>query len=116
VFFGTIIEQSLTTRSVLDLVDIISTLTVDVPHAVAGQPAQWTLTEFQTDQPDVVAEHLARYLQPGTWYVDFRNDVEVFVVFHQRVLRYDHGDTDGLHAAREYARSVGLPESQLDWT
>jgi hypothetical protein len=115
-FVGTIIEQCLAGRAVLDLVDVISTITVDVPHAVAGQPAQWTLTEFQTDEPDVVAERLARDLLRGPWYVDFQDDIEVFVVFHQRVIRYDHGDTDALHAAREYARSVGVPESQLDWT
>jgi hypothetical protein len=116
VYVGTIVEQSLTTRTVLDLVDIINTVTVDVPHAVDGQPARWTLTEFRTDQPDIVAEQLANDLRPGPWYVDFHNDVEVFVVFRHLVFRYNVGDTDGLHAARAYARSVGVPESQLDWT
>jgi hypothetical protein len=101
---------------VLDIIEIVSTLALDMAHAVDGQPARWTLTEFQTDQPDVVAEHLAGDLQPGPWYVDFDDDVEVFVVFHDRVFRYDHGDTAGLLAAREYAQSVGVPESQLDWT
>jgi hypothetical protein len=80
VYVGTIIEQSLITRTVLDHVHIINTLTVDVPHAVDGQPAQWPFTEFRTDQPDIVAERLANDLRPGPWYVDFHNDIEVFVV------------------------------------
>jgi hypothetical protein len=55
VFVSTIIEQGLTGRALLDIVDVIATATVDVPHAVREQSARWTLTEFLTDQPNAVA-------------------------------------------------------------
>jgi hypothetical protein len=55
VFVGTIIEQGLTGRALLDIVDVIATATVDVPHAVREQLARWALTEFLTDQPNAVA-------------------------------------------------------------
>ena len=52
---------------------------------------------------------------PGGWYCDFRSPSETFVVFAGRVLRYPRGEKDGRAEAEAYARSGGVPESQLDW-
>ena len=49
------------------------------------------------------------------WYCDFRSPTETFVVFSERVFRYPRGDTVGRSEAEAHARSVGVPESQLDW-
>jgi hypothetical protein len=44
-----------------------------------------------------------------------RSEDEAFVVFADRVFRYPRGDTERRAEAEEYGRSVGVPESQLDW-
>ena len=49
------------------------------------------------------------------WYCDFRSATETYVVFSQRVFRYPRGDAPGREEAEAHARSVGVPESQLDW-
>ena len=83
-----------------------------------GQPLVWTLIEFEFD--DAIAPDLAQALsevldeQLG-WYCDFRTDSETFVVFARRVFRYHRGDIDGRADAAAYARSRGVPDSQLDW-
>jgi len=37
------------------------------------------------------------------------------VVFAGRVFRYRNGDVAGRAEVADYARSVGVPEHQLDW-
>lgn len=83
----------------------------------SDQPDTWTLLEFETG--DANAERLAHLLadildEPG-WYADFHSDDETFVVFSGRVFRYPRGDRAGRAAAERYARSMGVPEAQLDW-
>jgi hypothetical protein len=40
---------------------------------------------------------------------------ESFIVFPGRGFRYRRGESSGRAEAEAYARSVGIPESQLDW-
>jgi hypothetical protein len=73
-----------------------------------------------TDDRRVRAEDLAQVLshvleRDGGWYCDFRSNNEVFVVFCDRVFPYRRGDPAARSTAEDYARSVGVPESQLDW-
>lgn len=84
----------------------------------AGQPELWTVIEFEADERDaaVLADALAKVLrQRGGWYADFRTPRETFVVFASRIFRYPRGDSPGRAEAAGYGRSLGVPESQLDW-
>jgi len=84
----------------------------------AGQPRTWTFIDFEADErdTDALTSALERALeQRGGWYCDLRTDAETFVVFAGRTFRYPRGDADGRAAAADYARSVGVPEAQLDW-
>ena len=51
----------------------------------------------------------------GHWYCDFRSDTETFVVFADRVFRYPRGGAEGRAQAAGYARTIGVPEAQIDW-
>jgi hypothetical protein len=117
---GTLIAESLRVGSVLE--DIALTVAkisrADLGDITAGQPRAWTFVEF--DAADKDAERLANALErvlerAGGWYCDFRNDHETFVVFAGRTFRYPRGNESGRSEAVEYARSVGVPEAQLDW-
>ena len=83
----------------------------------AEQPSVWSVLEFTVE--DALAEALAEVLtgvldQPG-WYVDFRNEEEIFVVFPGRVFRYRRGDDAARAEAQAFGRELGIPEQQLDW-
>ena len=39
----------------------------------------------------------------------------MFVVFSGRIFRYRRGDETERAKVADYARSVGVPEQQLDW-
>ncbi|QCD56353.1 hypothetical protein [Streptomyces hawaiiensis] len=87
---------------------------VAVEGAAAGQPGQWTLLDFaDAERP---AERPADCLAPaGGWYVNYNTGTEAFVVFAGRVFRYPRRQTEGRLPAQRYARSLGIPEAQLDW-
>jgi hypothetical protein len=117
---GTLIAESLKVGAVLDGVSLTVTKVVraDVGDVTAGQPRTWTFVEFGVAVEDVVgfSRVLERSLEPaGGWYCDFRSADETFVVFSGRTFRYPRGDESGREAAVEYGRSVGVPETQLDW-
>ena len=85
----------------------------------AGQPRLWTFIEFETSDEHAVdvADSLAGALETkGGWYCDFHTATESFVVFANRIFRYPRGDESGRADATTYARSVGVPEHQLDWS
>jgi hypothetical protein len=82
----------------------------------AGIPARWTLLHFKL--PDSEAERLvsalAEALERG-WYVDVHTATETFVVFAERIFRYRSEDGTGRAEAEAYARTLSIPDTQLDW-
>jgi hypothetical protein len=117
---GALIAESLRIGAVLDDLDLTARKIsrADVGDVSAGQPLTWTFIHFEADEDDAstLAEALSEALDPtGGWYCDFRTTDETFVVFGGRAFRYPRGDRAGRSEAEEYARSVGVPEAQIDW-
>lgn len=116
---GVLIAESLCVGSELSGVplQVTSIQRIAVGNATADQPQHWTLLHFQApeDAARQLAEALANCLAPTGWYVDYSTTTEVFVVFADRVFRYPRGDAAARAEVEAYARSVGVPEAQLDW-
>ena len=117
---GVLIAESLRTGTRLE--DVALTVRAiaraDEGDTDAGQPRTWTFIEFEAplEEAERLAAALSRSLdQRSGWYCDFRSPTETFVVFAERVFRYQRGDAVGRSEAEAHARSVGVPESQLDW-
>jgi len=84
----------------------------------SGQPRIWTFIEFEIPDVDVqrLATALSNVLDPASgWYCDFRSAEDTFVVFAGRIFRYRRGSQAGRFEAEAHARSIGVPEAQLDW-
>jgi hypothetical protein len=115
-YSGTLIGESV--RVGAELEGIPLTVTRVVRARVADEPELWTFIDFEVaaSRAADLAEALSRVLErDGGWYCDFRSDDEVFVVFSDRVFRYQRGDRVARSAVEDYARSMGVPESHLDW-
>jgi hypothetical protein len=117
---GTLVAESLHIGKPLEGVDLVvrKVWRSDLDNVGAGQPGTWTFLDFEAADDD--AERLAQGLsatlhREGGWYCDFHSAEETFVVFGERVFRYPRGDSAGRREAEAYARSVGVPEAQLDW-
>jgi hypothetical protein len=70
----------------------------------------------KAEKTEALASALSKaLLRDGCWYCNFNSNDEVVVVFHDRVFRYPAGDQAARAEVEQYARDVGVPESQLDW-
>jgi hypothetical protein len=89
---------------------------LEVSNATPQQPDVWTLVEFSSPlEPGALASLFAAALTGPGWYVNFDTDDQTFVVFPGRVFYYQHGDEKRRDGVMAYARTVGVPDSQLDW-
>ena len=119
--FGALIGESMRPGATIEPVGMHVTKIVrsESGDESAGQPRLWTFIEFEVpdERASDLADALAAVLKPeGGWYCDFHTDVESFVVFAGRIFRYPRGDASGRADATVHARSVGVPEHQLDWS
>jgi hypothetical protein len=115
---GAIVAESLRVGAALEGVPLKVQKLERLDAGLGDQPPQWTLLWFEAD--DAVADQLAEQLSSslearGGWYADFHSDSEVIVVFAGRIFRYLRGDTGERAKVADYARSVGVPNEQLDW-
>ena len=90
-----------------------------VSNAASNQPKVWTIVTFETSlEPESLAAKFSEVLDddPSVWYTHFRLGEELFVVFPHRIFRYRAGDKTERARAQEYARSVGVPQTDWDET
>ena len=118
-FAGVLLAESLRTGAVLEGVPFLvqRVRRFDAGDPSAGQPRTWTFIEFVVADASAgpFADRAAAALAPGPWYCDLRSDAEVVVVFAGRVFRYARGDRSARRDVEAHARSVGVPEAQVDW-
>ena len=114
---GLVLKESLSDTSVLNLLRITKTETWHVTNAASYQPTTWTAMSFEVkeSQANTIAEKLSRALKPQ-WYINASTTSQVYVVFPCKVFMYPKGDCQQRAAAQQYGRSLGIPDSQLDWS
>lgn len=109
--------ESLRLGAVIEGVPLVVRKVERLGVGVGEQPPHWTLLWFEADEGD--GERLAGLLSDALdsahgWCADFHSDSDVSVVFSGRVFRYERGDEGERAKVEAYARSVGVPEAQLD--
>jgi len=77
------------------------------------EPSDWHLVTVEVTAEQ--AEALASQLQPGPWYIHFRHDQEVIVVFKDAIYPLRHDDCSTWQPALEHGRSLGIQAEQLDF-
>ena len=116
-FTGVLLKESLRDATVLERLNIVKEEEWSVDNAAEGQPGRWTALYYQGDAAEAseMANELSRSLKPGKWYTSFAVREAQYVVFPKRVFVYKGNDEGAIESAKEYGRSIGIPESQLDW-
>ncbi len=116
---GTLISESIREGTSLDglRLTIRKLSRWAISDAAEYQPKVWTIIEFASDDtdPEKLAEQLASALDAPGWYADFHTPETNYVIFPRKIIRYPRGDANGHAEAAAYARTVGVPDTQLDW-
>jgi len=116
---GTLIEESLSDKSVLQSVFVTSTRVEPVtPEHHTPWLKQWTLHSILIPAEDaaIVALQLGTSLNRRGWYVDFKNETTHFVIFPNKIFKIDRNKPEHYAAVTAYGISIGIPEYQLDFT
>ena len=104
-FTGTIIENSLTDKSILEKLRICK----------SWEDGDWRL--YNVDATLKEAELMGEYLAEGPWYIHFwkHGEDDVLVVFKHKSFWIKYSDKETWKEVVEYGKSLGIPPEQLDF-
>lgn len=116
-YTGTIIAESLISDSILNFVEVKSRDTAELVDALPDQPKEINIIVFEVvdEMAGAIADELSRTLKSGHWYADVSHEFDKFVVFPNKIFRFTPKEVDKRQKALDYAKSLGIPESQIDF-
>jgi hypothetical protein len=120
---GTIIEESLEDKSVLDEVKIISTKVEPVAEKhKTPWVATWTLhkVEVPAAKAAKVAEKVSHALDTNhahAWYADYKTETDHYIIFRGKVFHItDRTSRAQYDETKQYALALGIPPYQCDFS
>lgn len=116
IYEGLMIKESIEDELILDYISINK---VEV-WKTDGRLKYWTALYFTSSQPnfpDLLSKVIiADENRGGNWYVDMKQGNTKLIVFKNKILRYQIGNTKEKEQVCEECRKLGIPDRQLDWT
>lgn len=118
-YTGLILKESLEDTSILkdSRITITKEETWNVgKSAVDWQPKVWTA--IYVEGADENIEDIAVIVSNSIldkWYANLSDSTTEYVIFQKKVFSYIKGDDDTKQEARNYGKSIGVPEHQLGW-
>jgi len=109
-FEGTIIKETLTDELLLDY------LTIDKVEIWKTKDIikYWTMIFFRSDTVDLPQRLAATIIDD--WFADIKSDSTKFIIFKNKVLKYEIGNVAEKEEVLNYMRSIGIPENQFKWS
>ena len=112
---GILIKESIVDDSIIDCLKVhkIELWNTD------GNPKYWTVLFFTSDKRDF-PEQISKVMRSNpdaneNWFVDFKAGNEKYIVFKDRILKYQIGNP----AEKEYVcnecRKLGISDGQMNW-
>ena len=115
VYEGILIKESIVDDSVIDLIHIYK---VELWNT-GGKPKYWTVLFFTCDRkdfPEKISKVMVSNPEGGVnWFVDFKSGNTKYVVFKDKILKYQVGN----QAEKEYVcsecRKMGIADEEMNW-
>lgn len=84
-----------------------------------GKPKYWTALFFTSDKKDF-PEQISKVMlsDPVTnenWFVDFKADNQKYIVFKDKILKYQIGNQAEKEAVCIECRKSGISDEQMNW-
>lgn len=112
---GILIKESVVDDSILDCMNIHK---IELWNA-GGNPKYWTALFFTSDSKDF-PKQIAKVIRSasdagGNWFVDFKADNEKYIVFKDKILKYQIGNQAEKESVCNECRKLGIADEQMNW-
>jgi len=108
---GAIIKETLSDELLLDHLTIDK---VEIWKTSDNQIKYWTMMFFHSDVDDL-PQRLATVIIKN-WFADMKSKDIKYIVFKDKVLKYEIGNAIEKEEVLNYMRSIGIPENQFNWS
>ena len=111
-----LIKESVTDDSIIDLMNVHK---IELWNT-GGTPKYWTVLFFTSDKKDF-PEQISRVMlsdpdRGGNWFADFKAGNEKYIVFKDKVLKYQIGNQTEKDRVCEECRKRGITGKEMNWS
>lgn len=115
IYEGILIKESIADDTIIDFLNVHK---VELWN-VGGTPKYWTALFFTCDKVDF-PEQISRVILSNTdngekWFVDFKADNEKYIVFKDKILKYQIGNQAEKESVCDECRKMGISDGQMHW-
>jgi len=115
VYEGTLIKESLTDDAILDLLNVHK---IELWNT-GGKPRYWTVLFFTSDKMDF-PEQISKVMAAdpnngGNWFVDFKAGNTKYIVFKDKILKYQIGNKSEKDYVCCECRKLGISDDEMNW-
>lgn len=112
---GILIKESIADDSIIDYLNIHKMELWDT----GGKPKYWTTLFFTSDKKDF-PEQISKVMlsDPDAnehWFVDFKKDNEKYIVFKNKILKYQIGNQTEKEYVCNECKKLGISDEQMNW-
>jgi len=107
---GAIIKETLSDELFLDHLIIDK---VDIWKTNDKQIRYWTMIFFRSETEDLPQRLAAVIIE--NWFADMKAGSTKYIIFKNKVLKYEIGNAFEKEEVLNYMRSIGIPENQFNW-
>ena len=116
IYEGVLIKESVTDDTIIDLLNVHK---VELWNT-GGRPRYWTVLFFTSDKKDF-PEQVSRVMgddpdNGGNWFADFKAGNVKYIVFRDKILKYQIGNQAEKALVCEECRKMGIPDGEMNWS
>ena len=113
IYEGVLIKESISDENIIDLLNVHK---VELWNT-GGNPKYWTVLFFtcaKKDFPRYISETLIA--NGANWFVDFKCGNEKYIVFKNKILKYQIGNQTEKDFVCNECKKMGISENQMHWS
>lgn len=116
VYEGVLIKESIEDDSIIDSINVHK---IELWNT-GGKPKYWTVLFFTSDKKDFPEQiskvMLAEPDKGGNWFVDFKAGNVKYIVFKNKILKYQIGNQTEKEYVCAECRKMGILDNQMGWS
>lgn len=113
---GVLIKESIVDDCIIDYLNVHK---IELWNT-GGKPKYWTVLFFTSDRkdfPEKISKVMLSHPEANeNWFVDFKAGKEKYIVFKDRILKYQIGNQMEKEYVCNECRKLGVSNEQMDWS